>query len=272
MNFHTEKVVIALISLLGVGLLVLSLISMYNDFIQARPIMYLIIDFSFLFIAVLIIGGALKLYKRLMMFALLTESAFEEIIYTKLKPLLEEIAFGTVELNEVKTRVLGLERKIGHIEEELTKPKPEVTHVADSLALKKTAFYMRTIVAAMLFFGMYLFLLEYSVPYEPYLYVFLYVLWWFFVTKEFNLFNRIEAWIVLGTPILLVPAGAIILRAVFGLVPLMGFIFLTVIIYAYLYYQYATALSEGATSGSRENFLYIKIKDAIRKAITWLKS
>ena len=278
MRYAAEKAVIVIAAVIGLGMLGLSLVSMYNDFVGGKSLPYLLVDLAFFSFGTILAGGSLRLYKRLVMLSVVTESAFEDVVYTRLRPVLEEIAHGTVEINEVKTKLSNLEKRLEKMEEELTKPAEVVGVPApEALALRKTAFYMRTVITSMFFFGAYLFLLNYSLPFEPYLYTLLYVLWWFFITKEFDLFNRIEAWVVLGIPVLLVPAGSIILRATIGLAPLMGLIFLTVVIYAYLYYLYARTLrveeSEkvAANGYRRENFLYAKVKDACRKIVGWMK-
>lgn len=294
-----EKAVIAIMVLIGVLVFLVSLVSMYNDFTQGRNLGYLIVDLAFLLFSAVLIGGGLKLYRKLMMFSVVTQSAFEEVVYTNLRPLLREIAFSTTELDEVKTRISGLERQITHMEDELTKPIDHETRgaPADMLMFRKTAFYMRSMVVALFFFGTYLFLLDFNIPNEPYLYTLMYVYWWVFITKEYELFSRIEPWVILGIPILLVPAGALILRTVAGIALLMGLIFATVIAYAYLYYQYAKTLTvetretktegegEGEDEGAEEeltggeegeqkrrpNFLYNKIVTSIRDLISWMK-
>ncbi|MFO7967792.1 MAG: hypothetical protein R6U44_09370 [Archaeoglobaceae archaeon] len=278
-----EKTVIAIMVLIGVFMFLVSLVSMYNDFAQGRNLGYMIVDLGFLLFSAVLIGGGLKLYRKLMMFSVVTQSAFEEVVYTNLRPLLREIAFSTTELDEVKTRISGLEKKITHMEDELTKPMGYGTREAptDMLMFRKTAFYMRSIVVALFFFGTYLFLLDFNLPNESYLYTLMYVYWWVFITKEFELFSRIESWVILGIPILLVPAGALILRTVAGIAFLMGLVFTTVIAYAYLYYQYARTLTvetkpvgegeEGTEKERRPNFLYNKIVTSIRDLIGWLK-
>jgi len=278
MKYTAEKAVIAITAIVGLSLLGLSLISIYNDFSSSKGLPYLIVDLAFFAFGITLTGGSLRLYKRLVIFSVVTESAFEDVIYTRLRPVLEEIAYGTADINEVKTKILNLEKKLDKMEGELTKPPEVAISPPDALVLRKTAFYMRTVITSMFFFGAYLFVLNYILPFEPYLYTLLYVLWWVFITKEFNLFHRVEAWIVLGIPVLLVPAGSIILSATIGIAPLMGLIFTSVIVYAYLYYLYARTLTieeseRTATNGyRRENFLYAKMKGGLKRITEWVKS
>jgi len=273
-----EKIVIAITLILGIFLFIISLISMYNNFTTNQPLDYIFVDLGVFLIAILITGGGIRLYKRLTIFTIITESAFEEVIYTNLRPLLQEIAYGTTEINEVKSHVKSLERKISALEGELTSPEEMIARPSsDTYMLRKTAFYMRTIVVSLFFFGSYLFLLDFNIPNEPYLYTILYAYWWVFITKEYDLFSRIEPWVILGIPILLVPAGAIILRTVIGIAPLMGLIFITVVIFAYLYYQYARTLviEEGekmvANGYRRGNFLKDRLNKAVKDIKIWIK-
>ncbi len=272
-----EKSVITLMLLLGIFLFIVSLVSMYNNFTQGKSLNYIFVDFGFLIFAAILIGGGLKLYRKLLVFSVVTESAFEEVIYSNLRPLLQEIAFSTTEFNEVKTRVSSLERKISHMEEELTRPVEYAAPATDAFMMRKTAFYMRTMVVSLFFFGTYLFLLDFNLPNEPYLYTILYIFWWVFITKEFNLFNRVEPWVILGIPILLVPAGSLILRTLLGIAALMGLIFATSIAFAYLYYQYARTLSIEETEKMvangyrRRNFLVEKTTETLKAIKTWIR-
>jgi len=263
-----EGVVIAVAVIMGFFILALSLVSLYNDFVNGKNIQYFIVDFIFFGFGLTLVCGSLRMYKRLVMFSVVTESIFEDVMYRRLKPLFDMVATGTIDMNEVKTRIVSLEKRIEKMEETLTKP----IEAPERFAFKKTAFYMRTVVTLIIFLGVYNFFLSYTFPYEPYFYTILYIIWWAFVTMEFNLFHKIEAWIILGIPILIVPSSSLILAATIGLIPLMGIIFVTSFIYAYLYYLYAKSLSTEKGSKKGGNFFNEKTKEGLKKVLRWLRS
>jgi len=248
-----ENVTTITSAFVGALLLVASLYSLYVDYSSMRPEIYVAIDFVLVIISSVILGGSLKLRRRMTAYTVAANRAFDEVIYNRLKPILEEVAIGILEVNEVKTKMESLEKSIASLEDRLS-----VRAAAPETGT--ATFYMKTIVAMLVYFGTYLFMIQFTIPYENYLYILLYAYWWFFFTFEFRVQHRTEAWIALSIPVLLVPAGSILLRVLVGLTILMAIIFLTSMIYAYLYYRYARELSreelvkESANGFRREPF------------------
>jgi len=236
-----EKAVVILIALIGFGILILSLVSMYNDLSTGKPPEYYVVDFLFFSFSLVLIGGGVRLYKRILAYEALTDVVLDELLYDRLKPLLEQVAFSTAEIDEVKTKLSEIESEIRNIEERVVKV-PGATP-GETLLIRKITFYVKTVMVAMFFFGIYLFMINFVLPYEVFLYVFLYVIWWVFITGEFNIFDKMDAWVILCIPILIVPSAAIVLNAVFGIVTARVVVFWTALLYAYLYYRYARKIA-----------------------------
>ncbi len=282
MRYAVEKAVIAISVLVGLGILAASIISLYNDFSAGKSFEYLMTDVVFFSFGILLTGGALRLYKQLFTLSTIADDVFDELVFSRLRPVLEEIAYSTVELSEVKAE---LERLKGEIEK-----FERMEAMGESLAAGKIAFYMRSIVVSLVYVGAYLFMLNYYMNYTPYLLPVLYLIWWAFITNEFRLFSRFEAWLVMGIPVLIVPAMAIVIQTTFGIAPLMGIVFATSLLYAYLYYLYAQELSaesggkgglglkekkeekEFFISKPRKNFLLRKTESFLQDVLRWLKS
>ncbi len=228
-----EKIVVFIVIITGFGMLTVSLASLYNDLSLERGVMYYAVDFMFFAFSVLLIGGGIRLYRRILAYEALADVIVDEVLYERLKPLLEQIAFSTVEIDEVKTKLSEIENELKRIESAEYKV-PAVGNVM---------FYIKTIMVAMFFFGFYLFMINFILPYEVFLYVVLYVIWWAFITQEFRLFDRMEAWVVLCIPILIVPSASIIIDSIFGMVAARAVAFWSAVVYAYLYYLYAKKLA-----------------------------
>ena len=249
-------------ALIGALLLVASLYSLYIDYTSMRPEIYIAIDFAIVIISSIILGGSLKLRRRVTAYTVAANRAFDEVIYNRLKPIMEEVALGILEVNEVKTKMESLEKAIASLEDKLT--------IRPAAPEAGAAFYLKTVVAMLVYFGTYLFMIQFTLPYENYLYILLYAYWWFFFTFEFRVQHRTEAWIALSIPVLLVPAGTILLRVLVGLTILMAIVFLTSMIYGYLYYRYARELrkeeliKETANGFRREPFWRKIVSDMIR--------
>ncbi len=256
-----EKIIVVFTILLGFFLLFVSLVSMYNDLSAGRSLEYYIADLFFFTISLLIIAGGLRLYKRILAYEALTEIAFDEILYEKLKPILEQIAFSTAELDALKAKLDVIESEIKNIEDKVLRA-PEAP--AGSIVLQKVAFYVKTIMFTLFFFGVYLFMINFIIPYESFLYIVLYLIWWIFITNEFKLFGKTEAWVVLCIPILIVPSASIILNALFGITTVRIVVFATAVLYAYFYYLYARKI---AVVSSEMDVLSEKAKEILRKIL-----
>lgn len=240
-----ENITVIFAFLAGIIIVLFSLYSLYVDYVYNSPAEYMLLDFVFLIIGSVVVGGSLKLKNKLIGYRTAAIKTFDEVVYERLRPLMEELAYGIVEVNEMKSKIDSIEKSL--LEIKTTTSKYPETTLQEAMVLKATTFYIKSIFVTIFFFGAYLFFLQFSIPYEEYLYTLLYVIWWIFITKEFQVHTRTEAWIVLGIPIILVPSGSIILRALLGLVPLMGTIFITVVLYAYFYYRYAKHLAQEMT-------------------------
>ena len=275
-EYGLERFVAGVTALGGIIILVISLYSLYLDYVSFRPVYYLVVDMAFVILSAILVGGGFKLGRRLTAYRYAAATAFDEFLYSRFRPILEELALGIVEVNEVKSRIMKMENMLSELHSGVTKPpEVELPTYPESLALRKTAFYMKTIVVAIFFFGTYFFFLEFRLRFEEYMFPILYIIWWVFITKEFELYRRTEAWVALAIPVILVPTGSIILGVVFGLTVQMGIIFLTVAIYAVAYYYYAKEISHvkhGMTNGyTEENFILAKMRGIVRELKEWLR-
>ncbi|RUM35160.1 MAG: hypothetical protein DSY33_00155 [Archaeoglobus sp.] len=282
---YIEKAVIATSTLVGLGILVASIVSLYNDFSAGRGYEYLMTDVVFFTFGVLLTGGSLRLYKQILKYHTITDEVFDDLVFTRLRPVLEEIAYSTVELGELKSEIERLAAKVERVER---------AESGQGTPIGKISFYMKSIVVSLVYIGAYLFMLNYYVGYTPYLFPVLYIIWWAFITKEMGLFNRFEAWLIMGIPVLIVPAMSIVIQSTIGIASLMGIIFSTSLLYAYLYYLYAQELVESVKKSDRgsggkpinsekidneiyisknkSNFLIRKTKSFVDDIVRWLKS
>ncbi len=236
----------------GVILFVLSIISLYTDYQLERPPENIAIDVLFLIFSSILIGGSLNLRKRLVGYEVSANAAFNEIIYSKLRPVLEEVAVAIVEINRLSKRMESVENKISVIEDLATTQKltPE----------QKINFYFKSIVVMVFYIGIFIFITQYVLPYDHILSSLLFIVWWGFITTEFRLFDRSEALIMLIAPPLVVPSLYLILRTLAGIAITQGVIFVASAVYAYYYYM----LAKNIRSQERES-LKGKIKNTLSK-------
>ncbi len=247
-----DSLVTIIAFLTGVILFAVSLLSLYADYRLEKPPENLIIDVMFLIFSAVLIGGSLNLRKRLSGYEVSVNAAFNEVVYSRLKPILEEVAVGIIEMNRLSKKVENIERKISVIEELATTQKitPE----------QKINFYFKSIIVMILYIGIFVFMTQYILPYEHIISSLLFLVWWGLITVEFNIFDKGEALIMLIAPPLIVPSLYLILKTLTGIAITHGLIFVASAIYAYYYYH----LAKSIRSSKKEN-LRSKIKTTLSK-------
>ncbi len=229
-----DNLVTLIAFLTGLILFAVSLLSLHADYQLERPLENLIIDVIFLIFSAILIGGSLNLRKRLSGYEVSVNAAFNEVIYSKLKPILEEVAIGIIEMNRLSKKVENIEKKISVIEELATTQKitPE----------QKINFYFKSIIVMILYIGIFVFITQYILPYDHLISPLLFLVWWGLITIEFNIFDKGEALIMLIAPPLIVPSLYLILKTLVGVAITHGLIFVSSAIYAYYYYLLAKSI------------------------------
>ena len=218
-------------ALIGAVIFFVSLYSFYVDYSLGKPTLNLIIDLVLIFLSATIVGGSLNIRKKLVSYKVSAEKAFNEVIYSRLKPIMDEVALGIVEINEMRKKLEDVEKKISHIEELATSQKltPE----------QKINFYFKATIVMLFYLGTFIYLMQYTLPYNYMISILLFIYWWLFITYEFDIFHRGEALVMLAAPVLIVPSVYILSRVLLGVAYAQGIVFLASAFYAYYYYLLA---------------------------------
>lgn len=227
----------------GISMLALSLYSFYTDYSLDRPVTNLVIDLTFLVFSAVLVGGSMNLRKRLKGYEVSVNAAFNEVVYSRLKPILEEVALGIVEINRVSKRIENLERKISAVEELATTQKLSPD--------EKINFYFKAIVVMVFYVGLFIFMTQYTLPYNYILSAILFIIWWGFITLEFQIFERGEALVMLIAPVLIVPSLYTLMKVLAGISIAQGVVFAASALYAYYYYLLARGIAGGNMKGFR---------------------
>ena len=230
---------IATLSAIVVGLVVLalSLYSLNTDYTSGKPAVNLIIDAFMVLFSATLIGGSLSLRKRITGYEVAATRAFNEVVYSRLRPVLDEVAYGIVEMNALRKRVEEMDRKLDRLEEYAVTQKltPEY----------KMNFYFRAVIAMVFYVATFMFMLQYTLPFNHMLVVFLYMYWWLFITHEFKIYSKGEALVMLLAPVLLVPSLYLLLKVFFGIPVALGVVLASSALYAYYYYTIARNIAGG---------------------------
>lgn len=106
-------------------------------------------------------------------------------------------------------------------------------------------FITKVLVLIVFTFSALVYVASYPLSIVHYFIMVIYLAWWALFTSEYHLFENKTAWIWGLVPIMTVPTGGIILDATLGINNMVGILFFTMFLYAYLYYTWASYLTTG---------------------------
>ncbi len=221
------------------GIVVLSLISMYNDTLVEPDSRALVLDMIFLLIGLFILYGARRLGRRLT-FAAQAEQELSELMLRRLEPLVSELASTQVAIRELSDRVDAIGRRVSRLQ--LLQPPAGAAPQGEGIS---QGFLIRSMYLSLLTMGALLLLYLRLTPNSIYVILILILLWWYVITDEYGMFGDTAVYLFIILPILLLPAVSLVLLAYSTLQTLYIFLFVTLVLYVVGYYSLVTYYATG---------------------------
>lgn len=189
--------------------------------------------FAFLIIGMAIETFVVKIFKKTVYMELLITSAFEEGLYSKLKPVISSIA-------EVGVNVANFENRLDQISYKLEDLRKEKEYSATyGSFIIKSIFVLNLTLAAIVFLSFN------PLAGTHFILTGIYLVWWFLITSEFKLYNNVQAWYFCFGIIILVPMLTILLNAVFNLKFMMALLFFGIAVFSVSYYTWCAYITKG---------------------------
>lgn len=169
------------------------------------------------------------------------DSMFDNEIYPRLEPALEEVA-------EVQARLEDIDERIDRVNLNFVRYKrhPPVDEFPALSIDSKITMFLKFIVTINITIGVLLYVLIFPGNYAPYVFTMMFVLWWVVITEEYKLWKTATAWAWAILPIFTVPVISILLFVVINIGMLIGLIGIFLIIYGYGYFTWARYYVEGS--------------------------
>jgi hypothetical protein len=224
--------------LVPIGIIFLSLVSIFNDTMINPDMRALVLDLIFLLLGALLLSGAYRVnskFKR----SLIADREFRYLLLEKFEPFLREISRYQIAIEDLSEKVEALSKRVSYI----SKEKPAA--YAPAPFAPNITFLIRSLNMSILTLGAILFLYIKLSPNSIYVILVLIFLWWYLITDEYDLFADISAYIFIIFPILVIPITSLIFLAYFDLQTLHIFLFLALILYIVGYYTIATYYATG---------------------------
>lgn len=183
--------------------------------------------------------AGLRLFKKTILYETLLDTCFEEGIYQRLQPILQEIAGSQARIEELEERLDMLNHNIENFKKQHSFTHSDVGHTVNRFL--RTVLLMNATLAVLLFLSQSMFYTSLT----PLVLTTLYILWWLEITYEFNLWKHYTPYLWVFTPILTIPITTILADIMFGSALLLAGMGIGLVIYATTYYLWCRYRVEG---------------------------
>ncbi len=244
-----EKIGLASALLISIVILIFAGFSLYLDIFIKSDYLYSLID---ILVVILSLGAVYYLFnafKRKIITDVLIDTAFQEGIYERLKPLIENIAQAHVDTNILLERIQGMDLKVQSIQKQqysrdISAPDIMKEPVAVGTTIKFTikAIFLVTVTMAA-----FMFLVNFNIGgIIAYGILLIYIMWWGFITDEYNLWKESSAWGAVFLPILVIPVSVMLLSNLLNYNVMLAALYVALGLYAFAYYLWAIYISTGS--------------------------
>jgi hypothetical protein len=237
-----EKIGLTSIMIIFIFILTFAGFSLFADILKF-DFLSILIDIFFIIMCIAAIYFSFNILKKKIVTEALIDTAFQHGVYTRLQSLIENIATSQIGTDIIMNRISDIDTKVESI---LKERRPDVQrvdtdimqeHVALGTSLK---FMIKTIFMIVLTMAIFMFLVNFALgTVTPYVTLFIFVMWWLFITNEYSLWKETGAWTFVFFPIVMVPVGVIIISNFVEYNVMMALLYLFVGIYSLLYYIWA---------------------------------
>lgn len=235
--------------IISVVILILSGFSFYIDIFVKSDYFFALIDIVIILMCIWAVYFILNAIKRNIITDILIDTAFQDGVYSRLKPLIENIAQGHIDTEIILEKMANMDMKVQNILKERysrdirsVEFMKEPIAVATSIKFAIKAIFL--IIITMVFFNL---ILNFSIGgITPYAVLLVFVIWWGFITSEYNLWKETSAWTAVFFPILVIPITIMLLGSLINYNVLIAELYISVGLYTFAYYVFAVYITTGS--------------------------
>ncbi|TFH40138.1 MAG: hypothetical protein E4G94_10060 [ANME-2 cluster archaeon] len=181
-----------------------------------------------------VIYSTFAFYRRIIFIEYSINTAFEQVIYPRLEPVLREVAEVQVGLDEMRDYIKMLNLNL----DQLRKSQMSIQSADPKISVPNITDYIRIVVLVNISSFTFYFAIQHVGNYIPYILLILYLIWWIEITYEFNLWNFSKAWVWMFPLIIFIPTVSIIMDILIGPAKLIAYMAIGLVIYSFTYYTW----------------------------------
>jgi hypothetical protein len=241
---------LGLICALLISILILSIsgFSFYIDlFIQTNYTSSLI-DLLIIFICLGAVYFIFNIFKRKIIIDVLIDTAFQEGVYARLHPLIEKIAQSQIDTNIILDRLDNMDRKVQSVlKQGYTRDVKSPGFMDEPIAIGTSIkFAIKSIFLVIITMAAFMFLINFQLSGLHYYVLLIFIMWWGFITNEYNFWKDSMAWAIIFLPVLALPITVLLLTNLINYNVLLATIYVSLALFTFGYYLWAIYATTGS--------------------------
>lgn len=245
-----EKIGMVNSMILAIGLL---LISIYSIIVDLRNLDRILIDFILIFMSMTSLYFIYNLYRKKIIVETLIDTAFQKGVYNRLESLIGNIAKSHIDADVILDRMSNIDLKVENILKEKGKGiEGEEIHGIEKELQRPVMigtsliFIIKCMFMIIITMAIFMFLVNFNIGrMTPLVTLSIFILWWIFITNEYDLWKDNSAWLFVFIPVTIVPISVMILGNVVNYNVLMAILYGGIGLYILIYYIWAVYTKTG---------------------------
>lgn len=245
---YFEKIGLFSALIISILILVISDYSLYIDLIEKSNYFYALVDLVLNIISGWAIYFIVKAYKRRIISEALINTAFQEGVYARLRPLIEKIAQSQIDTNIILGRLDNMDKKVQSVlKQGYIRDVKSHEFMNEPIAIGTSIkFTIKSIFLVIITMAAFMFLINFQLSGLHYYVLLIYIMWWGFITNEYNLWKDSMAWAIIFLPILALPITVLLLTNIINYNVLLAIIYVSLALFTLIYYLWAIYTTTGS--------------------------
>ncbi len=244
-----EKIGLICAFVISILILAFSSLSFFIDLFIKYDYQFALIDLTIIIMSLAAIYFIYNAFKRRIITDILIDTAFQNGIYARLQPLIENIAQASVGADIIMDRLSNIEVKVQNIQkEQYSREVKSSDYTQEPVAIGTSIkFTIKTIFLITLTMAAFMFLLNFNLGgITPYAVLLVFIMWWGFITNEYNLWKETSAWTAVFFPVLVIPITVMLLGNLLNYNVLLAGMYVSLGLYTFAYYIWAVYATTGS--------------------------
>ncbi|MCD4766320.1 MAG: hypothetical protein K8R34_07400 [Methanosarcinales archaeon] len=205
-----------------------------------------IVNLTIVVLGVCALWGGITLAKRTIAMGQLIDIGFENGVYSRLEPILEEIAGTQVVINKMDERLNNMNINMDQLKKRSVEFKIPGNEPAFGIDISaQISRFLRLIILINITLVVFIFLLNFTRSYTPFILTIMFIVWWLEITYEYTLWEKSSAYYWVFFPILTIPITTILGDIMYGSGILIGSMGILLALYVSAYYTWSKYIIEG---------------------------